>query len=131
VLVGSLVLPVCIWLVNRPRPYLAGFIYCLILSGVYTVHMSLFDVGVVLSAGLLGYFMRYFGFPFLPAVLGVVLGGLIESNYRRSLVISGGDKGIFLEDPIAVTFLVLAALIMFASLANEWRAARARRASLA
>jgi len=131
VLVGSLVLPVCIWLVNRPRPYLAGFIYCLILSGVYTVHMSLFDVGVVLSAGLLGYFMRYFGFPFLPAVLGVVLGGLIESNYRRSLVISGGDQHIFLEDPIAVTFLVLACLIMFGSLANEWRAARARKASLA
>ena len=66
-----------------------------ILSGVYTVHMSLFDVGIVLTAGLLGYFMRYFGYPFLPAVLGVVLGNLVESNYRRSLVLSGGDLGIF------------------------------------
>ena len=131
VLVGSLILPLCIWLVNRPRPYLAGFIYALILSGVYTVHMSLFDVGIVLTAGLLGYFMRYFGYPFLPAVLGVVLGNLVESNYRRSLVLSGGDLGIFLEDPIAVGFLVLAVLIVIASLANELRTARARKASVA
>ena len=39
VIVGTLILPVCIWLVNRPRPYLAGFIYALILSGIYTVHI--------------------------------------------------------------------------------------------
>ncbi|HYM17686.1 MAG TPA: tripartite tricarboxylate transporter permease, partial [Micropepsaceae bacterium] len=126
VIVGSLLLPIAVWLVNRPRPYLAGFICALILSGIYTVHMSLFDIGIVLTAGLFGYFMRYFGFPFLPAVLGVVLGNLVESNYRRSLQLSGGDNSIFLDDPIAITFLVLAVLIVLASLLNEWRAARAK-----
>jgi putative tricarboxylic transport membrane protein len=132
VLIGILVLPLCIWLVNRPKPYLSAFIFALVMSGVYTVHMSLFDVGIVLSAGLLGYFMKYFGLPFLPAVLGVVLGvKLIESNYRRSLVLSGGDFGIFLEDPIAIAFFTLAAFIMIGSLVNEWRAAQARKASLA
>jgi putative tricarboxylic transport membrane protein len=129
VIIGSLILPVAVWLVNRPRPYLAGFICALILSGVYTVHMSLFDIGIVLSAGLLGYFMRYFGLPFLPAVLGVVLGNIVESNYRRSLQLSGGDNSIFLEDPIAVAFLVLAVAIVAASLFNEWRVARARKVS--
>jgi putative tricarboxylic transport membrane protein len=127
VIVGTLILPVCIWLVNRPRPYLAGFIYALILSGIYTVHSSLFDVGIVLGAGMLGYFLRFFGYPVLPAVLGVVLGGLIESNYRRSLVLSGGDNTIFLQDPIAVGFLVLAVLIVVGSLAKEWRNARAEK----
>jgi putative tricarboxylic transport membrane protein len=133
VLVGSLILPVAVWLVNRPRPYLSGFICVLIMSGVYTVHMSLFDVGIVLSAGLLGYFLRYFGYPALPAVLGVVLGGLVESNYRSSLVLSDGDLMTFLdynEDPICVGFLVLALLIVAWSLFNEWRAAaKARKAS--
>lgn len=129
VAVGSLILPLAVWLVNRPRPYLAAFIYALILSGVYTVHSSLFDVGIVLCAGLMGYFLRFFDYPVLPAVLGVVLGGLIESNYRRSLVISGGDNSIFLEDPIAVGFLVLATLIVIASLAREWRSSRAKRES--
>ena len=130
VIVGSLILPVAVWLVNRPRPYLAAFICALIVSGVYTVHMSLFDVGIVLSAGLLGYFMRHFGYPALPAVLGVVLGGLVESNYRRSMVLSGGDLTIFLDDPIAVVFLSLAALIVVGTLLNEWRiAARAKKAN--
>lgn len=123
IVVGALVLPVCIWLVNRPRPYLAAFIFALIVSGTFTVHLSLFDVGIVMTAGLLGYFMRYFGFPVLPAILGVILGGLIESNYRRSLVLSGGDVSIFFEDPIAIVFFILAALILAAALGNELRAA--------
>jgi putative tricarboxylic transport membrane protein len=130
VAIGILILPVCVWLVNRPKAYRSAFILALVLSGVYTVHTSLFDVGIVLSAGLLGYFMKYFGLPFLPAVLGVVLGTkLIESNYRRSLVLSGGDFGIFLEDPIAIGFFIVAALIMIGALLTEWRAARARKAS--
>ncbi len=36
--VGILILPACIWLVNRPRPYRAGFIFALILSGIYTLN---------------------------------------------------------------------------------------------
>jgi putative tricarboxylic transport membrane protein len=132
IVVGSLVLPLAVWLVNRPRPYLSGFICALIVSGVYTVHMSLFDIGIVLSAGLLGYFMRSFGYPALPAVLGVVLGDLVESNYRRSMVLSDGDLSIFLDDPIAVVFLSLAVLIVIGALFNEWRvAARARKAKTA
>jgi putative tricarboxylic transport membrane protein len=119
--VGMSILPVCIWLVNRPKPYLSGFILALIMSGVYTVHQSLFDLGIVMTAGLLGYFMKYFGFPVLPAVLGVVLGNLVESNYRRSLALSGGEFSIFLEDPISIVFLVLAVVIVTASLLNEWR----------
>jgi putative tricarboxylic transport membrane protein len=128
-LVGIVILPVCIWLVNRPRPYLAAFIFALILSGVYTVHMSLFDLGIVLAAGVLGYFMRLFGYPFLPLVLGVVLGGLVESNYRRSLTLSGGDHVIFLEDPIAIVLLAIAALFVIGALAREWMPRRAKETS--
>jgi putative tricarboxylic transport membrane protein len=125
IMIGAIILPACIWLVNRPRPYLAAFIYALVVSGVYTVHLSLFDVGVVMGAGLLGYFMRHFGFPVLPAVLGVVLGGLIEANYRRSLLLSGGDYAIFFEDRIAIALFVVAILITVGSLVGEWRRAKA------
>jgi len=132
VVIGSLILPLCVWLVNRPKPYRSAFIFALILSGVYTVHMSTFDLGIVLAAGLLGYFLKFFGLPFLPAVLGVVLGNLVESNYRRSLVLSDGDPSIFLEDPIAILFLTFAVLIVVASLLNEWRiAAKTRKAGVA
>ena len=55
-------------------------------------------------------------------MLGLVLGYLVESNYRRSLVISGGDHMIFLEDPISLGFLVAAALFIVGSLASTFYA---------
>ncbi len=114
--IGLLILPVCLWLVNRPKAYLMAFIYALIFSGVYSIDHSLFDVALVLAVGVAGVFMRLAGLPMLPAVLGVVLGYLIESNYRRSLVLSGGDHGIFLEDAISLGLLSTAMLFIAGSL---------------
>ncbi|WP_460451143.1 tripartite tricarboxylate transporter permease [Alsobacter sp. SYSU BS001988] len=128
--VGIIIMPVCMWLVNRPRPYLASFIYLLVLSGIYTINGSLFDLGIVLFGGLVGFLMKAFGYPFLPAVLGVVLGPIVESNYRRSMLLSGGDLSIFLDDPIAVGFLITAVLFLSWSLWREWRDAVARRAEV-
>ena len=114
--IGTVVLPICLWLVNRSRALLTAFIYALIFSGIYTINASLFDVGIVLAAGAAGFLMRLFGLPLLPAVLGVVLGFLVESNYRRSLVLSAGDHAIFLEDSIAVGLLIVAVLFIAGSL---------------
>ena len=49
--------------------------------------------------------MRYFAVPLLPMVLGVVLGFMVESNYRRALVLSSGDHMTFLQDPISAALL--------------------------
>ena len=119
--IGMIVLPACIWLVNRPRPYRAGFIFALILSGIYTLNNSTFDLGLALGLGLVGYLMRLTRFPVLPMILGVVLGHLVESSYRRSLVLSGGDPMVFLQDPIAVILLSLALIFVVFSLRREVR----------
>jgi len=121
IVVGIAILTPCMWLVNRPRPYLAGFVFALVLSGIYTIDGSMFDIGLVLGGGLIGYLMRICGFPFLPAVLGVVLGPLVESNYRRSLLLSDGDLAVFLEDPIAIGLLIAAAAFVAISLVREVR----------
>jgi putative tricarboxylic transport membrane protein len=118
--IGIALLPICIWLVNRPRYYLSAFIYALILSGIYSIHNSLFDLGVMITAGVIGYFMRMFRFPFLPAVLGLVLGYLMESNLRRSLVLSGDDLGIFIDDRISLALLSLAFLFIAGSLSRRF-----------
>jgi putative tricarboxylic transport membrane protein len=123
-LIGLVILTPCLWLVNRPKPYLMAFVLALIMSGVYAIDGSFFDVGLVLAAGVLGYAMRWFGLPVLPMVLGVVLGFLVESNYRRSLVLSGGDHMIFVEDPVALVLLLCTAAMIVVSLARELRAAR-------
>ncbi len=128
--IGRAMLPVCLWLVNRPKAVLMAFIYALIFSGIYTIDYSLFDIGLVLAAGAVGVAMRILGLPLLPAVLGVVLGFLVESNYRRSLVLSGGGHSIFLEDPVAVVLLSFAALFLLGSLTGRvFAATRGKPAS--
>lgn len=122
-LIGLVILSPCIWLVNRPKPYLLAFIFALIVSGVYSIEASFFNVGVALAAGVLGYAMRWLGLPFLPLVLGVVLGHLVESSYRRSLVLSGGDHAVFVQDPVALALLALAGVLLAGSLYRESRRA--------
>jgi len=118
-LIGITLMPLCIWLVNRPRPYLNAFILALIMSGIYSINNSLFELSVMLVAGVLGYFMRLLKFPFLPSVLGLVLGFMIESNFRRSLLLSGDDYSIFMTDRISMVLLLLAAIFIFASLGRQ------------
>ena len=118
--VGYVIMSPCIWLVSRPKPYLMAFIYALVVSGVYALENSLFHVGVTLGFGLVGYAMRYVGVPVLPMVLGVILGFMVESNYRRALVLSDGDHGTFMRDPIAAALLGLAIVFVAGSLARRW-----------
>jgi putative tricarboxylic transport membrane protein len=108
-LIGLVILTPCIWLVNRPKPWLVAYILALVVTGVYSVNQSLFDVGLVLTVGVIGYILRYCKVPVLPMVLGVVLGFMIESNYRRSLLLTGGDHGIFITDKVSLGLLALAA----------------------
>jgi putative tricarboxylic transport membrane protein len=120
-LIGILIMTPAIWLVNRPKPYLLAVIYVLIFSGIFTINHSMFDLGLVMAAGVLGYFMRFFGFPFLPLILAVVLGYLIESNYRRALVVGNDSNMIFLTDPASLVLLILAAVFIATSLARTVR----------
>lgn len=96
-----------LWLVNRPKLYVLAVVYVLIFSGAYSLNHSLFEPTVVLIMGVVGYLMRYIGLSPLPMVLGVVLGFMVETNFRRSLQISQGDYAIFLGDPVSIVLLAL------------------------
>ncbi len=123
-LIGLVILSPCIWLVNRPKPYLIAGILALVMSGVFAIHGSVFDIFLVVGVGVLGYALRWFKVPVLPLVLGLVLGYLVESNFRRSLVISGGDAMIFLQDKVSLALLLLAALL---TTYTAWREFRGRK----
>ncbi|ALG30046.1 transporter [Glutamicibacter halophytocola] len=75
--------------------------------GAYTIRNSIFDVLMVVVFGALGYLMKKFGFEPGPLVLAFVLGSLLESNLRRSLLVLEGDLGGFLTRPISATLLVV------------------------
>lgn len=119
--IGKLILPLCLWFVSKPRNILIVFIYLTVFTGIYTINNSLIDLWLVLFIGIFGVMMRLLKFPVLPLILGLVLGYMIESNYRRSIVLSGGDISIFFDDTICLIFLLLAAIFILISTYHELR----------
>ncbi|MEV7649116.1 tripartite tricarboxylate transporter permease [Arthrobacter sp. NPDC089319] len=97
-------------LLQLPKHYLWVIVVLFCLAGTFSVQSSIFDVVMMMVFALVGLFMVRFGFPPGPAVLGLILGPLAESNLRRSLVIDGWS-GIF-TSPIAVTLLAIAVLAL-------------------
>ena len=121
---GILMMTPALWLVNRPKPYLMAAIFALVFSGIYSINNSTYDLYLVLLFGVVGYLLRVFGFPFLPLVLGLVLGYLVEANYRRSLELTAGDHRIFWETPISLGLLSVAALFVIGSAVRDILLAR-------
>ncbi|MEU9738827.1 tripartite tricarboxylate transporter permease [Micromonospora chersina] len=105
---------------------LAPITVLITLVGVYTVNNDVFDIGLVIVFGALGYLMKKFGFDPGPLVLAFVLGSLLEDSLRRSLLIFDGDATGFLTRPISGTLL---ALFLLVALLPPVRAALARRRS--
>jgi putative tricarboxylic transport membrane protein len=95
-----------------PKWILMPLIAILSIVGVYVINGSEFDLLLMLIFGVVGFVMRKTGFPIAPLVLGLVLGGLIEVNFRRALTYSYGDFSTFYESPISITLW----LITFSSL---------------
>ena len=92
--------------------------------GVYTLNNSVFDVAVVYALGVLSCAMRRYGVPLAPTVLAVVLGPLLEQEFRRAMAIAGGDPTVFFTRPISATLLVLAVLAAAAPVLARRRATR-------
>lgn len=116
--------------IEIPRVMLAPCIVALCFVGAYSVSGNLWDVGTVLVLGIVAYLMRKLRFPVTPAVLGLILGDVVEINYRRMLLVSGGDVLRPLLHPIALTLLGLAVLTFFYPMARrKLQALKAARAS--
>jgi putative tricarboxylic transport membrane protein len=110
-----------------PRPLLYGAILVFATLGAYSLHQSVVDLVTLYVFGLLGFVMRRWGFPVAPAVIGLILGPLAESQFRRALAISQGDPSVFVTHPIAAGLFAVTALILLApAAARALRRARAR-----
>ncbi|WZH50812.1 MAG: tripartite tricarboxylate transporter permease [Nocardioides alkalitolerans] len=82
------------------------------LIGVYTVNNNSFDIVLVIVFGVLGYLMKKAGFEPGPLVLAFVLGSLLESNARRSLILFDGDVAGFATRPISGTLLAVLVVVL-------------------
>jgi len=90
----------------------------------------MFDVWVMLTAGVFSYYLQKKGFPVPPLILGFVLAPLFEMKVRQSLEISNCDLTVFLSHPISLFFLLLAfVLITTPAVLNLMKKVKERRAT--
>lgn len=112
-----------------PRHYLAPILLILAVIGVFSLNNNWFDVWVMLALGGFGFLLALGGFPLAPVVLGLVLGPLLESQTRRSLILSGGDWSIFVTRPLTLVLITLALLVLFGAPIANWLRQRRKGAS--
>jgi putative tricarboxylic transport membrane protein len=97
-----------------PREVLYAAIVVFAVLGTYTVSNSITEVFIMLAIGVVGFFMRRYDFPIAPVILGVILGPLMENQFRRTLIVSDGDFGAIFERPLSLELLAVAALMLVA-----------------
>ena len=85
-----------------PREKLMPVVFVLCVIGSYAIQARMFDIGVMVVFGIIGYFMREMDYPIAPMVLGIILGTILDKNLIRSLIISEGNPLYFIESPISM-----------------------------
>ena len=111
-------------LLQIPRPYLYAGILTFAALGSYALNASTSDLILLLVLGLLGWAMRHFGYPVVPAVIGLILGPMAEEQLRRTLTISQGDYSALVAGPFAVTAYAMLGVLFGVGLWLKRREAR-------
>lgn len=99
-------------MIEKLKPYLTSLVGIFCFFGIYMLNYNLFEVGLMILFGVIGYFFRKYHFPLAPMVLAVVLGPMIESGYRQSMIMSKNSLSIFFTRPISLTLMILTILIL-------------------
>ncbi|MAO55269.1 MAG: C4-dicarboxylate ABC transporter permease [Rhodospirillaceae bacterium] len=109
-LVGLGVVRMAKWVVRMPTQILFPVVLILATYGTYAVRGSMVDVIAMFGVGFLGFLMRIQKIPAAPFAIAFILGPLFENELRKALIISDGSFDVFVGSPIAITFLILAAI---------------------
>lgn len=104
--------PFFVWAVKKSMPFMTPLVVIITIAGVFSVNQYMRDVWIMLMCGLGGYILIKLDYPIVPILLGLVLGGMAENNFRTALRIADGNFWVFLEKPISATFLGLGFAIM-------------------
>ncbi|WP_319518120.1 tripartite tricarboxylate transporter permease [uncultured Martelella sp.] len=103
-------------IVEMPRAVLIPLIMLLSVVGAYAVNNSVTDVYWMLGFGVFGYFMRHYGYPLGPVILGVILSRLLDDNWRRAIISEREDLGAFftgiLTSPLSLSLLLVCIVII-------------------
>jgi putative tricarboxylic transport membrane protein len=95
-------------LLTIPKHWLYAGILVFATLGTIGANPSVFELGILLACGLLGYGLRRFGYPIAPVVIGLILGPMAEQQLRRAMAISQGDVTVLFHSWIAISLWTLA-----------------------
>jgi len=95
-----------------PPRLIYPFIFLTAFIAAYSARQSLFDIGVALVFGIVGYLMRRGNFSAAAFIIAFVLAQGAEEAFRQSLLLSDSGIGIFLERPVAIAFMGLGLAVM-------------------
>lgn len=119
-------------IVEMPRAVLIPLILLLSIVGAYAVNNAITDVYWMLGFGVFGYFMRHYGYPLGPVILGVILSRLLDDNWRRAIISEREDLGRFfygiVTSPLSLCLLV-AVILIFVSQTPLWTRFRKKESS--
>lgn len=104
-----------------PPMILMPLVSTICLLGIYSARNSMFDVWVMLIAGIVGLFLRTWKYPIAPLVIGLVLGEIAETSFRKSLLMFQGDLSLMVERPIAMSFILVTCLFLGVKLFYSFR----------
>ena len=116
--------------VSIPQEILTPIIVIFCFAGAYSVNENYFDVGVALIFGVLAWVLRKLDLPPVPILLGLVLGSMTETNFRRALLISDGSPSIFFQSIYCKIFLALIVVALAAIIRGKLKEAKAAKAAV-
>ena len=108
-------------LLVTPNVILVPFVLMLSIFGIYTFRAEFFDLWLAIGISLLALAFRKLDYSIVGFVLAVVLAPIIETNFRRALVLSDGDYMVFVQRPISAVLIALMVLLMLYALVRAVR----------
>lgn len=109
-IIGRVFTPLYANITRIPYELMSAIIIVYCITGVYSSEASTFQVLLAVIIGAFSFVLRKLGFGVVPIILGVVLGDLVETNFRNSMVMSSNSLSIFVTRPFSLLFLALAVL---------------------
>ena len=107
--------------VSVPQEILTPIIVIFCFAGAYSVNKSYFDVGIALTFCAIAWLLKKINFPPVPILLGLVLGSMTETNFRRALQISKGNPSIFVSSPFCIIFIALTLFVIASVIFSKYK----------
>ena len=124
---GKFLTPLYAKVVSIPQEILTPIIVLFCFAGAYSVNNNYFDLSIALVFGICAWLFKKLELPAVPILLGMVLGNMTETNFRRALLISDGSPMIFFSSVFCWIFIALIAIVLFTLVRGKMKEAKAKK----